>query len=607
MNDTININVSKMPVKIELISDKIAYDGNEHIPEYVLKNPKGEVINDSSITVNYTGQKGKEVGSYFYNFNIESNNHQGSAMGYFNIEVAKIFITIERPIDNQGNVLPIEMTIGNEVPEILYKVEMIDSFGNKVEVSDDFKKLLGIDIIIPKINVAKTYDIKFEINNSNYKPENYEVTNGKGALKVNPKILGATEATVANQAYYGDKLSDITFENVANGYWGWNYKDDLGNVINAENIDLNRAGTWVIEAIFTPYDLNNYDYEYQIIDLEVMKKPLTINFDPDQNRYVFEEGVERKVSFDIEGFVLGDTIDDIKVIDTTTGEEVNISSIDVINYSTKLEIESPNYSGSKSVSLQITQAEHDIDFSSIKTSVVKVGSKLNQALFLTYGDNISVSELPGILTWDAGNIEMKISDNGVTYKVKFTPNSSNYKPVYGDVVVNVERHSTSIKIPDTLSNSNYHYEFDYSGNIYMFDYIGSEDIASLDGIKKGHNDNVSSLEYTYYLITSYDEDGNEVLKKVDYILNAGLYRVEIKLAENSFYAEATNFVYVNVNKIGVGSANEPSRYSGIYGETLADLGDVLPESTYGTWSWVIHLKLNSYHLQNMQKTMLYIQ
>ena len=61
VQDIVNIYVSKMKLDFNFTKLQFDYDGEEHTPEYTLVNTKGETINDPAITVNYTGQTGKDV------------------------------------------------------------------------------------------------------------------------------------------------------------------------------------------------------------------------------------------------------------------------------------------------------------------------------------------------------------------------------------------------------------------------------------------------------------------------------------------------------------------------------------------------------------------
>ena len=322
--------VSKMHLDFNFTKLQFDYDGLEHTPLYTLVNTKGETVEDPAITVNYTGQKGKEVGTYFYAYTINSANYEGNAMGYFDVVANKVTITIADSSINLGDTVPNFTLVSSkdDLKPFTYLVEGVDP---------SVIPLLNIQISVPKINNAGEYDISASVNNENYK----EVVVNKGKLTVNKLTLGATDLTITSNPVYGEKLETVTIaDDNPNGYWAW----------VDSNVILDHAGEFEADAVFTPYS-QNYELEYRTITLNVSKRTLDISITDDENdpndgyQYVYD-GLEHTITYKVEGFVLGDDIDDIEVIG-------NVKGINAGNTASKLQIVADNYVGELPVTLII--------------------------------------------------------------------------------------------------------------------------------------------------------------------------------------------------------------------------------------------------------------
>ena len=295
VKSTATVYVSKMHLDFNFTKLQFDYDGLEHTPLYTLVNTKGETVEDPAITVNYTGQKGKEVGTYFYAYTINSTNYEGNAMGYFDVVANKVTITIADSSINLGDTVPNFTLVSSkdDLKPFTYLVEGVDP---------SIIPLLNIQISVPKINNAGEYDISASVNNENYK----EVVVNKGKLTVNKLTLGATDLTITSNPVYGEKLETVTIaDDNPNGYWAW----------VDSNVILDHAGEFEEDAVFTPYS-QNYELEYRTFKINVAKRTLDISITDDENnpndgyQYVYD-GLEHTITYKVEGFVLGDDIDDM--------------------------------------------------------------------------------------------------------------------------------------------------------------------------------------------------------------------------------------------------------------------------------------------------------
>lgn len=516
VKDILNVYVSKMHLDFNFTKLQFDYDGLEHTPLYTLVNTKGETVEDPAITVNYTGQKGKEVGTYFYAYTINSANYEGNAMGYFDVVANKVTITIADSSINLGDTVPNFTLVSSkdDLKPFTYLVEGVDP---------SVIPLLNIQISVPKINNAGEYDISASVNNENYK----EVVVNKGKLTVNKLTLGATDLTITSNPVYGEKLETVTIaDDNPNGYWAW----------VDSNVILDHAGEFEADAVFTPYS-QNYELEYRTFKINVAKRILDISITDDENnpndgyQYVYD-GLEHTITYKVEGFVLGDDIDDIEVIG-------NVKGINAGNTSSKLQIVAANYIGELPVTLVIKKATPVTDFTKVFNNVL-LNTRLNQI------------ELPEGYRWDAGSTVLKTVGEGQKFPVTFTPaDTVNYETVKGEFTVNVIKHTASITAKDL-------YTFKYSGEVY-----------TLSGVRASHTE--SELVYKYFL------NG----KEIENIRNAGEYRVVITLPESETYYETQIEVVAVVETIGV--SPEPSVYDATYGDTLGSI--LLPTSIYGSWSW----------------------
>ena len=128
VKNILNVYVSKMHLDFNFTKLQFDYDGLEHTPLYTLVNTKGETVEDPAITVNYTGQKGKEVGTYFYAYTINSANYEGNAMGYFDVVANKVTITIADSSMNLGETVPNFTLVSSkeDLKPFTYYVEGVD-------------------------------------------------------------------------------------------------------------------------------------------------------------------------------------------------------------------------------------------------------------------------------------------------------------------------------------------------------------------------------------------------------------------------------------------------------------------------------------------------
>ena len=404
LKDVITVYVSKMKLNFNFTRTQFDYDGLEHKPEYTLIDTKGKEVTLPANEVQYSGQIGKEVGSYLYAFTINSANYEGNAMGYFSISTNKVIITIHDK----------EIDLGDNLPEFTFDVE---------GVYPETIPLLNIQIIAPKVNNAGEYEISAVVNNPNYT----DVEIRKGTLKVNKITLGATDLTIISNPVYGDKLSDIIIaDDNPNGYWKW----VDGNVV------LNKAGNFDVEAVFIPYS-SNYNEEYRTVTIPVAKKTLEITVV--EYEYIYD-GTEKTIVYTVDGFVLGDTIADITV-------DGNVTQINAKNYSTELKVVADNYDGITPATLAIKKATPVADFTKVFDNIL-LNTKLSQI------------ELPKGYTWDIVSTELDTVGEGQLFPATYThDDAANYEQVKGFFTVNVIKHTAKITARDT-------YLFTYNGEVH---------------------------------------------------------------------------------------------------------------------------------------------
>ena len=425
---SISIYVSKMTLTFNITKKQFDYDGLDHIPEYYLTDTKGNVVNDSSIVVDYFGDTGRNVGQYIYSFSINSTNYEGNAMGYFSVVTNQVIITV----DDQ------EISLGDNLPEFTYTVEGVE---------ESTIPLLNIEIIIPDIKNAGTYEISAKVNNPNYT----DVVVKKGILTVKKITLGATDLTIESNPVYGDTLSSVIIANDNQyGYWSW----VDGSIV------LDHAGDFEVEAVFTPTS-SNYDLEYRTVVLPVAKRVLEITIT--NYEYVYD-GEEKQIEYTVDGFVLNDTIEDIVI-------EGNTIATNAGNTSVTLTVVSSNYQCTKDATLSIKKATPETDFTTVFEDVV-LDSKLNSII------------LPEGYTWDYANTILSELGEQV-FAATYTPSDTeNYEKVSGEFIVVVIKKTAEI-------TADSYYEFEYTGNSHL-----------LSGVYSSHNE--SELEFTYLL------DGKEV-------------------------------------------------------------------------------------------------
>lgn len=377
IKDYIYIEVSKKNLNFNILETEFIYDGKEKFPSYSLPV--------DGLVVNYKGQKGTEIGSYFYAYEIVDDNYEGTATGFYNIKEGNITVTVFDYVIN----------LGDSLPTIEYCVEGAD------------KELLKIQIVYPKVNHAGEYDIDVIIGNEQLK----NVVIKKGKLTVNKVKLGANLPELLTSPIYGNKLSSVEFESDnPNGYWEWKSPDTL----------FESAGELKTILVFTPYASLDYDKEEVEITLNVLKKELTFNI---INSIYSYDGNPHTIEYEV-----NDAPADLVV-------NGNVEEINAGDYPVVLEIDNPNYCGSYTTNLKINKIIPETDFSNV--------------FDVYYGTALKDIELPLGYTWDTPELLLETSGNNQEYKAIYTPNDLiNYEIVENVFVVNVKKYSSEITVSE---------------------------------------------------------------------------------------------------------------------------------------------------------------
>ena len=378
IKDYVTIVVAKKKLGFNNIVKEFTYDGESHIPTYEL-----EV---DGLNVVYNGQKGTDIGSYFYSFEIVDDNYEGGCYGYFSvIENTNVVVDIES----------YEITLGDELPTFEYTVTGAD------------KDLLQISFVKLEVKHAGEYEIDVIIGNTQFK----NVVVNKGVLTVNKASLGVGLPSLTTEAIYGNELSTVLFEDEnPNGYWEW----------KTPELVFDKTGKTVVKLVFTPYSLLDYEVTEHDVTLNVVKRTLNIVIESATYTYdSLEHSIIYKV-YDGENEITGLEV---------TGE---VTETNAGSYNTTLEIVDDNYCGKLSTSLKINKATPETNFE-VSYDVI-IGSKLSD-----------IQGMPEGYSWLLSTTVLSTAGDGQKFDVVFTPvDTDNYEIVNGFFTVNVKKKEASI-------------------------------------------------------------------------------------------------------------------------------------------------------------------
>lgn len=287
------------------------------------------------------------------------------------------------------------------------------------------------------------------------------------------------------------------------------------------------TGTFTYDMVFIP-NSSNFNEIIKTVELTVLKKVVQIEII--NNTYTYD-GLPHQIEYKYVGVEEGVNVQvDGLIIETNAG-----------NYPTTLQINDNNYTATIGTTLVINKAKPDKDFN-IETQPIYVLNKLKDI------------SLPTGYSWITGSTELLTAGENLEFEAKYTPeDTKNYETLYGKIKVDVLKRETAI------------YGVMES---YTFDYDGKEKVLS--DITTNPND--AELVYTYTLNGS----------PANRLYNAGTYTVDIEILENDFYlgTKVSTMVVISQAK----DSKPQETIEAIYGDTLGMFK--LPESSYGTWSWV---------------------
>ena len=484
----VDLKVEKKTVEFTDVRDVFVYDGAPHFPS---------CVTSYDVVLLPTGVEMTDAGEYIYGWEVLDGNYQGTYTGVYKITKPTVTVSVSSAV----------ITYGDSVPEFEYTISGFAS-----------PDLLGIQITAPEYaSQAGVFEIGATCQNPNV-----NLVVSKGTLTVN-KADKDVSNPVVSVAVFGDKLSDVSFNNESFlGEWRWENPDIVVD-------DMGGITAW---AIFTHSNENFNPVRREITVGSVIKRQLS--FTVSGSVFTYAPGVYHAVEF-----TLGDSVyTDVEVLNVIG----NTAEINAGRYTKTIVIDDPRYEGSVTVELVINKAVPATDFSSV--------------IDIQWHDGMTLSDidLPEGYTWDDPTVRLHNAVGG-SYPVTFThSDTANYVSVSGEMYVALSRDDG--KINGVLTS----YVTTYNSKAY-----------TLTGISANHSD--STLVFEYYL-------GGE---KVSAIIDAGVYTVRITLPETENYKGATAETTVTVNK-AENTDIVTQNQTATYGDSLASL--ILPDSAIGEWHWL---------------------
>ncbi len=490
---TLSVNILQKELTFNSVVDTFTYDGEEHEVTYEL-----EV---SGIEVSRTNTTRTNAGSQEYTLTISDNNYYGRYRGTLTVNKAQVNVTI------------------NDI-EVTYYPEYSFSY------NDDSYQKDGIIYKDDELNISLYLDREYNGVGSydilgSYHNENYEVIFNKGTLTVNVATPEVDVPTISNTIYYGDKLGDILL-NQTSDLGEWSISDGKEIILNSANITNNNGLSKVINVLFTPNDITNYETIKAQITVTINKKTVTITGD---NVTVPYDGQEHGINVSVPS-----AIDDEYTLSGHIAKHINV---DTYTYTVSL---ASDYYVADNITVTLTIKKVDAKPSKTPENLSAVW---NDSLTL---NDISLSEYNddnGTWSWKEASINLDVCETK-SYNIVYTPiDEKNYNSVTVSVSVTVNKAEASVTADEEY--------------IFMVD-----DDLILDNVKPSH----SESEPTYNIT-------NEPSK----------YTVTITLPESEHYKKATTQTSVivlakegileNVNNILT------------YGDDISEL--TLPTSEYGEW------------------------
>lgn len=474
----VDVEVAKKHVDIKVLDEVFEYNGKVNTVRYELSEdvPVEDIICFGDI-------KGTEIGEYSYTIRIFNDNYEGQYSGSFEIKPIEITITVllhDATDDSyKSNVI---IDYGNSFPT--YKVVITDKNGNEYKLDTD------LTVSKPVLLKAGTYEITTAFDDAHYTTKIEGATLTVNSVDLDPGVPGLIGA---ENVVFGDKLSEILFEEHQLGYWKWDLSggDTVGN-----------AGKNTFVAVFVPKDSSYNEFRYDV-ELTVNRKQLT--FDITSSRTFVFDGKEYGLTYDVIDPNSREVVSGLKVLG-------NQKFVNAGTHSITLEFEDKNYQAIENTfTFTIAQATIEKDFSFIVDDV--------------WFQGITLSDIPLPKGYKWNNPGIQIGEpGGYSYGATFYPEDQNYATVSGSLAIVLDKATPSLTTDKTV----------YGGITY------NVTEHKLSGIIT-HNSNSDMRNNVEYYISGTDE-------KIAGLTNAGTYNIDVVVPESNKYKSVKTSVVVVVNK-----------------------------------------------------------
>ena len=474
----VDVEVAKKHVDIKVLDEVFEYNGKVNTVRYELSEavPAEDVICFGDIA-------GTEIGEYSYTIRIFNDNYEGQYSGTFEIEPIDITIAILL-LDPSDGVYKSEVIIdyGNSFPE--YKIVITDKNGN------DYKLDAELSVSKPILLKAGEHPVTTSFDDEHYDPKIIGATLKVNTVDLDPGVPGLIGA---ENVVFGDKLSEILFEEHQLGYWEWDlsHGDTVGN-----------AGKNTFTAVFVPKDSSYNEYRYDV-ELTVNRKQLT--FDITSSRTFVFDGKEYGLTYNVIDPNSREVVSGLKVLG-------NQKFVNAGTHSVTLEFEDKNYQAIENTfTFTISQATIEKDFSFIVDDV--------------WFQGITLSDIPLPEGYKWNNPGIQIGEpGGYSYDATFYPEDQNYATVSGSLAIVLDKATPSLTTDKKA----------YDSLIY------NTSEHKLSGVIT-HNSNSDMRNNIEYYISGTDE-------QITGLTNAGTYNIDVVVPESNKYKSAKVSVVVVVNK-----------------------------------------------------------
>ena len=535
-SSSVAIKVEKRKLSFENLVTEFTYNGNTQIPTFDFGRFSSYKVKATFVDDGTSDHK--SAGVHNYSFIIENDNFEGEISGTYVIKKPTVTVNVKSYI----------ITRVEEVPNVEFTVEGFDQ-----------DKLSVLGLSVKKVTVTDVGDYVLDIECPN---DNVELIVNKGTLTVTIAVVDINDVgypvinfnggtfdfgdpsvqTQGIKATYEESFEDYTFSHNPYGVWKWEKSGSLGDA---------SADAYLYNAIFYH---NNTLYEPLVytIRITVVKKTLYFHFSGTTVDY---NGLEQGVIYEIyesgNANDKGKKYEGLTVLGYNTFVDVNVIDGVVSPYLYNLTLDENNYEAVGSVNFTINRIdppEADFSFSFEET----------------WTDTLMLSgiKLPEGYAWIDPLTYPEVSENGIEYKVSYTPkDTNNYNVLYDSITVKINKAAGTILGVKEL------YETTFAP-LFETPYVIK--------VTAGHQESE--------LVILFEQNGVVVEP-----CNAGEYDVIITLPETEHYTEITVRVKLVIRKANL--VIIPSALFGISSQTVT-YGysiDSLRLPTVGgkeNWTWL---------------------